>query len=80
VIWSLRVIGMRKRVSDMPFIKSVEGRSEVQVRACLASAFAIAIIVGFFLDKVPAESFMGLAVMAITYYFAKRGDEDKPTS
>ena len=61
----------------MPFIKSVEGRNEIQVRACLAAVFAISIIIGFFLDKVPVDSFMGLAVMSITYYFAKRGDEDK---
>ena len=62
----------------MPFIKSVEGKSEVQVRECLAGLFAVAMIVGFFMGKVPADGFMGIATMAITYYFAKRSDEDKP--
>ena len=61
----------------MPFItKNIDGKSEVQVRAILAGLFSLAIIGGFFAALITADSFMGIATMAITYYFAKRGTEE----
>ena len=64
----------------MPFItRSVDGNSEVQVRAILAGLFSLAIIGGFFCKLITADSFMGIATMAITYYFAKRGTEENST-
>lgn len=64
----------------MPFItRSVDGKSEVQVRAILAGLFSLAIIGGFFCKLITADSFMGIATMAITYYFAKRGTEENST-
>jgi len=65
----------------MPYIKTVEGKSEIQVRAILATLFSLAAIGGFFCNYITADSFMGIATMAITYYFAKRGaDESSPDS
>jgi uncharacterized membrane protein YoaK (UPF0700 family) len=65
----------------MPFIKlSTEGSKEIQVRAVLAGVFALAIIGGFFCKYITADSFMGIATMAITYYFAKRGTEENKTT
>lgn len=62
----------------MPFFtKSSDGTSAVQVRATLAVMFATAIIVGFYLKLLTADSFMGIATMAISWYFAKRSEDDK---
>lgn len=66
----------------MPFvIKSIEGKTEVQVRAVLAGVFALAIIGGFFCGLITADSFMPVAIMTISWYFAKKNtDENKPTT
>lgn len=65
----------------MPFIKSVEGGKEFQVRAFLAALFAGAVIGGFFKGIITADAFMGVAIMCISWYFAKRGEDDKkPTT
>jgi hypothetical protein len=56
----------------MPFIKTtLEGKKEIQVRAILAVAFAGAIIAGFFCKLLNPDQFMGIATMAISWYFAK---------
>lgn len=62
----------------MPFtIKNLDGTRAVQVRSTLAILFAIAIITGFFLKIVTADSFMGIATMCISWYFAKRSEDDQ---
>ena len=64
----------------MPFItRSVDGKSEVQVRAVLAGVFSLAIIGGFFTDKISSEVFMSIATMIITYYFTKRNVDENNT-
>ncbi len=45
------------------------------VRAVIAIIFAIAVAVGFFVDKVSAEVFLTLAGSAITYFFTKDTQE-----
>lgn len=68
----------------MPFfIKSTsDNKRELQVRATLAVLFGIATIVGFFMNLIPQDAFMPIAIMSISYYFAKRNteDENKPSS
>ena len=62
----------------MPFIKTTsEGGKEFQVRAFLATLFACAIIGGFFCKLITADAFMGVAIMSVSWYFAKRGEDDK---
>jgi len=41
-------------------------------QSTLALVFGIGITVAFFLNKVPAELFSGLAGVAITYFFEER--------
>ena len=59
----------------MPFIKSIEGKREVQVLAVLAGLMACAVIGGFFMKLINAEAFLGISTMCITYYFTKRNDD-----
>lgn len=61
----------------MPFIKTTSsGKKEVQVRATLAFIFAIGATAGFFLKLITPESYMTLVTMAVSFYFAKRGEKD----
>ncbi len=61
----------------MPFVKTLSsGKREVQVRAFLATIFAVALVVGFFMKLVTQDAFLGIATMCITYYFSKRNIED----
>ena len=62
----------------MPFIKLNQntGKSEIQVRATLAFMFAIGVSIGFFMRLITPESYMALATMAVSFYFAKRGEND----
>lgn len=51
--------------------------SPENVRAALAILFTVAIIGGFFLDKVASEVFFAVASSAITYYYTKTGTEQQ---
>jgi len=46
------------------------------VRPTLAGIFAIGITIGFFMDKIVSEAFIGIASVAITWWFKSR-DENK---
>ncbi len=48
------------------------------IRPTLALLFAIGMTVGFFMDKISAEAFIGIGSVAITWFFKSR-DETKAT-
>jgi hypothetical protein len=58
-------------------IQSTDGKTVVQVRAALAILFSLSIVAGFFYDKIKQETFMPIAIMAISWYFSKRDIEDR---
>jgi hypothetical protein len=68
----------------MPFIEkqSINGQvtSVLQVRATLATIFALAIVGGFFFDKISQDSFLPIAVMCIGWFFGKQSGGNKPTN
>lgn len=67
----------------MPFmIKNVvTGATEVNVRATLAIIFTLAICVGFFMQLLTPDSFIGIAGVSVGWYFAKKSEDDKkPTT
>ena len=47
------------------------------VRAVISLIFALGITIGFFLDKLPPEAFIGLAGVAIAWWYRSRDEEKK---
>jgi hypothetical protein len=65
----------------MPFMATKEnGKKELQVRATLAFIFTIGATAGFFMKLITPESYMTLVTMAVSFYFAKRGEKDDTKS
>lgn len=62
----------------MPFMMTTaEGKADVRIRAVLATMFAIGVVAGFFIGKISPEVFTTFATMAISWYFAKRDEDEK---
>lgn len=68
----------------MPFVqqKVVNGevKTVLQVRALLATMFCMAIIAGFFFDKLSQDAFLPIATMCIGWFFGKQNSEDTKDS
>lgn len=54
-----------------------ENESTLPVRAIIAVLFTVGIIAGFFMGKLSSEAFQNLALLALTWYFAKRNTLDQ---
>lgn len=48
------------------------------VRALISIVGVLGITGGFFLDKIPAEAYIGIMAMAITWWFKSRDEEKHP--
>jgi hypothetical protein len=64
----------------MPFVqqKVINGevKSVLQVRSTLATLFCLALIGGFFFDKISQDSFLPIATMCIGWFFGKQSTDD----
>lgn len=62
----------------MPFVtQSTQGKNRLNVRSTLSLIFTIGATVGFFMKLITPESFMTLVTMCVSWYFAKRSEDDK---
>lgn len=66
----------------MPFVifNKEQNRSEIHVRAVIATLFALGVVIGFFCGKISAEVFTTFASVAVTWYFSKRDNEEQTPS
>jgi len=65
-------------ITNMPLFttQSASGKRDIQVRSLLALIFALGATAGFFCQLIPQDGYMALVTMAVSFYFAKRGEQD----
>lgn len=55
----------------------IKGSNQTWIRPIITIIAAIGISVGFFLDKISSDAYIGIMAVAITWYFKARDEEKK---